>query len=75
MQNKVYQGYQTLNALLSPVPPPSGEIESELRRLIAGYANREDWVHAVVVFGNQGKIYYYCACFMISTDMTCRIKR
>ncbi|KIR38299.1 hypothetical protein I307_02371 [Cryptococcus deuterogattii 99/473] len=27
VQNKVYQGYQTLNALLSPVPPPSGEIE------------------------------------------------
>lgn len=74
MQNKVYQAYQTLNALLSPVPPPSGEIESELRRLIAGYANREDWVHGVVVFG-KGKIYSYCPCFMISADMTCRIKR
>lgn len=53
VQSKVYQAYQTLNALLSPVPPPSSEIESELRSLIAGYANREDWVHAVVAFGNQ----------------------
>lgn len=74
MQSKVYQAYQTLNALLSPVPPPSSEIESELRSLIAGYANREDWVHAVVAFGDQGRFHSFCLCFMTSADITCRIK-
>ncbi|WVQ74825.1 hypothetical protein IAR50_004432 [Cryptococcus sp. DSM 104548] len=50
-QKSIHQAYQTLNALLSPVPPPSTEMESELKRLVEGYASREDWIHGVVVLG------------------------
>ncbi|ODO06631.1 hypothetical protein I350_03988 [Cryptococcus amylolentus CBS 6273] len=55
VQKSIHQAYQALNALLSPVPPPSTEMESELKRLIDGYASREDWIHGVIVLGEVGE--------------------
>ncbi|WWD18965.1 hypothetical protein CI109_103422 [Kwoniella shandongensis] len=52
VRNKVRNAYHTLNGLLHP-RLSGGEMESDLRRLVLGYATRSDWIHLVVKLDSQ----------------------
>ncbi|WVF72673.1 hypothetical protein IAT40_007491 [Kwoniella sp. CBS 6097] len=53
VQSNVAHSYRSLNRLIHPdLQDEEGQIQSELRRLVEGYASRSDWVHSVICMGS-----------------------
>ncbi|WWC63170.1 uncharacterized protein I303_105770 [Kwoniella dejecticola CBS 10117] len=52
-RSKINRSYNTLNGLLHPQLREDTSSQAELRRLVEGYIGRSDWLHGVLVLGEE----------------------